>query len=297
MFNDYLKSFIRVAETGSITAASKNLYLSPTGLMKQLNHLENSLGFKLFIRSHKGLRLTPAGRSFYEDAKFLVRSAQESIDHARQIQNHNRFFLRIASSLMNQDPLFANLLQQLQSHDPRFHFSIMLFDDLHHGYLDVLNHLGRGTDLVASVIGMSNYSAEIGKTAVIGKTPLCVAMNVNNPLAKKEKLEMQDLQEKNIYVPWLGDSSICDQVRQDLKGQGLRINWHPTKTYDLSLFNKCANSNYLLLTPPQWVNAHPLLKAFSVNWPYQLGLGFTYSKQPTEGVKKFIHALSLINID
>ena len=75
MYNHQLDTFIKVADSGSFNKASEELYVSPNAVMKQINLLENSLGFDLFVRTHRGVRLTPAGESLYRDAKYLIQPA------------------------------------------------------------------------------------------------------------------------------------------------------------------------------------------------------------------------------
>lgn len=82
MYNHQLDTFIKVADAGSFNKASEELYVSPNAVMKQINLLENSLGFDLFVRTHRGVRLTPAGESLYRDAKYLIQYAKDSVARA-----------------------------------------------------------------------------------------------------------------------------------------------------------------------------------------------------------------------
>ena len=65
MYNPQLETFLRVADAGSFNKAAEESYITPTAVIKQINLLEESLGVKLFDRSHRGLTLTKAGRSMY----------------------------------------------------------------------------------------------------------------------------------------------------------------------------------------------------------------------------------------
>ncbi len=69
MYNPQIETFIRVADAGSFNKAAEENYITPTAVIKQINLLEKSLGLKLFDRSHRGLTLTKAGQSMYQDAK------------------------------------------------------------------------------------------------------------------------------------------------------------------------------------------------------------------------------------
>ena len=72
MYNHMLDTFIAVADCGSFTKASQQLYISPTAIMKQMNALENHLELKLIERTPSGVQLTSAGEIIYRNAKFMI---------------------------------------------------------------------------------------------------------------------------------------------------------------------------------------------------------------------------------
>ena len=78
MYNPQLETFLRVADAGSFNKAAEESYITPTAVIKQINLLEESLGVKLFDRSHRGLTLTKAGRSMYQDAKYIIRYSKDN---------------------------------------------------------------------------------------------------------------------------------------------------------------------------------------------------------------------------
>jgi DNA-binding transcriptional LysR family regulator len=67
-----IEYFVAVVEAGSITQAAANLYLAQPSLSHQITTLEKELGGALFERLPRGLRLTPAGRAFFVEAKRIV---------------------------------------------------------------------------------------------------------------------------------------------------------------------------------------------------------------------------------
>lgn len=48
------------------------MYITPTAVIKQINLLEGSLGLTLFERTRRGLTLTDAGKSLYQDARYII---------------------------------------------------------------------------------------------------------------------------------------------------------------------------------------------------------------------------------
>ena len=64
MNDQWLQSFLTAAQNGSFSKAAKTLLISTPSLVQQINLMEKGLGFSLFVRSPKGVSLTPAGRAF-----------------------------------------------------------------------------------------------------------------------------------------------------------------------------------------------------------------------------------------
>lgn len=58
--------FYTVANTGNISKAAKELYISQPAISKSIQKLEESVGCKLFSRSSRGVVLTDGGKLLYE---------------------------------------------------------------------------------------------------------------------------------------------------------------------------------------------------------------------------------------
>ena len=63
-----LKIFLTIAQEGSVSKASKILYMTPQGTSKVLKNLETEMGCQLFIRDKSGMKLTESGERFREYA-------------------------------------------------------------------------------------------------------------------------------------------------------------------------------------------------------------------------------------
>ena len=100
MYNPQLETFLRVADAGSFNKASEELFITPTAVIKQINLLEDSLGVKLFDRTHRGLNLTKAGKSLYQDAKYIISYCRESVTRAKNAMQEDTSVIRIGTSPM-----------------------------------------------------------------------------------------------------------------------------------------------------------------------------------------------------
>ena len=68
-----LEYFIAVAEHLNFTKAAQQFYISQTAVTLQIKALEEELGVTLFHRSNRKVELTPAGKTFLEDANAILR--------------------------------------------------------------------------------------------------------------------------------------------------------------------------------------------------------------------------------
>jgi LysR family transcriptional regulator, hca operon transcriptional activator len=81
----HLKFFIAVAEEGSLTtAAEKRLHTAQPSLSRQMRNLEYEVGARLFVRSAKGVELTPAGRAFLDHARLALAQVEAATLAARR---------------------------------------------------------------------------------------------------------------------------------------------------------------------------------------------------------------------
>src|ERR1700740_898460 len=71
-------AFVRVVQTGSFSAAARQLHIAQPPVSKTVAQLEDRLGVHLLLRSTRGLTPTQAGNSFYERAKRAIEEADEA---------------------------------------------------------------------------------------------------------------------------------------------------------------------------------------------------------------------------
>lgn len=83
MYNPRLDTFLHVADAGSFNKAAEESYITPTAVIKQINLLEAELGVRLFDRTHRGLILTKAGKSLYQDTKYIIQYCRDSVTRAK----------------------------------------------------------------------------------------------------------------------------------------------------------------------------------------------------------------------
>ncbi|MFS4097718.1 LysR family transcriptional regulator [Streptomyces sp. AF1A] len=74
-----LRSFLAVAQDGSLTRAAERVYVSQPALTKQIRQLENQLGVRLFDRSRTGMTLTGPGRELARRAPKVLAAWDDAL--------------------------------------------------------------------------------------------------------------------------------------------------------------------------------------------------------------------------
>lgn len=293
MYNPQLDTFIKVADAGSFNKAAEDSFITPTAVIKQINLLERSLDVKLFERTHRGLKLTKAGQSLYQDAKYIIQYCRESIVRAKNAMQNEDTVIRIGSSPMTPAQLLVQLWPEFQEYCPDMKFEIIPFENTPENAREILANLGKNIDIIGGIFDQAMLELRNCDGLELSREPFCCAVSIHHPLALKEKLQIHDLYGQNLMLMHRGWSSYVDQLRDDLWKNHSEIHIIDFDFYNTNIFNRCENTNDVLLAIPGWANVHPLLKVIPVEWEYSIPYGLLHSHHPTEPVKKFLSAVKL----
>ena len=294
MFNSHLPAFVCVADCGSFTKAAERLYISPTAVMKQINALEVHLDLKLVERTRQGIRLTPAGEVIYRDAKFLFDYSRRSIESARQAMGAQDTTFCVGTSLLNPAKPFMDLWYRVNRDFPSYKLHLVPFEDDHRGILSEIGQLGEKFDFLVGVCDSKTWLDQC-RLLPLGTYRKMVAVRREHPLAAKKRLELSDLYGQTLMMVQEGDSPLNDRLRADLRTNHPKIHLEDTPHfYDISVFNRCAETGNVLLTLECWQDVHPALVTLPVNWDYAIPYGLIYALEPSEDVKRFVQAVTRI---
>lgn len=81
----HLRYFVAVAEEENVSRAALKLHVSQPGISRQIRDLEDEIGFPLFERGAKSLKLTAAGKKFLEEARAVLQRADDAVKNARAV--------------------------------------------------------------------------------------------------------------------------------------------------------------------------------------------------------------------
>lgn len=294
MYNPQLETFLRVADAGSFNRAAEESFITPTAVIKQINLLEENLGVKLFDRSYRGLTLTKAGRSMYQDAKYIIQYCRDSVTRAKNAMQEDADVIRIGSSPMTPAQVLMPLWSKITTCCPDMKFQIIPFENTPENAREILGNLGKNIDVVGGIFDETMLDLRSCAGLELSRVPFCCAVSIHHRLAGKDRLLLSDLYGENLLLMHRGWSHYVDQLRDELWQQHPEIRIVDFDFYSMDVFNRCENTNDALLAIPSWANVHPLLKVIPVEWDHSIPFGLLHAPQPTPAVARFLDAAAAV---
>lgn len=123
MDSNLLKVFVTVANSGSLSAAGKELNCVQSNVTARIKQLEDNIGWSLFHRKSRGVTLTEAGERLYGFAADIVRKIDEAEQSMRYLKHAGR--LRIGSTESNAAVRLTPLLARLHRKYPEIEFQLL----------------------------------------------------------------------------------------------------------------------------------------------------------------------------
>ncbi|WP_201004767.1 LysR family transcriptional regulator [Paenibacillus glycanilyticus] len=288
---EQLKTFVQVAESGSFSKAAEKLFISSTAVMKQMNLLEKQAGVPLFIRTNHGVRLTKAGITFIKDAEFMLQYFQESLIRMHQSAQTNRHMVRVGTSMLNPCNVLIELWNGISDLYPQFGINIVHFEDDAHTLPTTYRMIGQSLDIIAGPFLTDNLK-DYYRMLKLGSYRVCFAVSRQHRLASRKTLSIKDLYGERLAIVNGGESAIIHDIRDFLimNHPQIRIKDVP-RLYDLDVFNRCEESNTVMLTLEAWADIHPSLVTIPSDLDIEIPYGLIYPLHPSQEVDQFLEII------
>ncbi len=173
-----IEYIIRIAETGSITKASNELFITQSALNQQLLKLEKELGVKLFYRHKHNMAPTPAGSVYLKYGRHMLQEKREAYSIINDMAQNNRGELVLTFSR-------ERGIDMLVSTYPNFHakfpgFTLKPYEMF---VYDQLNQISQGyVDLGLVTVNPKDKIPEL-EFEYLRTEPMLLAISRNDPLA------------------------------------------------------------------------------------------------------------------
>ena len=131
------KYFVKIADLGSFSRASRALHIAQPALSQQMAQLEAELGHALLLRDARGVRLTPPGEAFYRHAQRLLRQVDDTAAAVRHSADQPAGTVRVGLPLSTAAQYALPLLAAVRERHPGI--AIEFFDEISGNLLHGLN--------------------------------------------------------------------------------------------------------------------------------------------------------------
>lgn len=190
---EQITSFLAVAEELNFRRAAERLGLDQSAVSRRVKDLESRLGFQLLFRTTHAVRLTDAGRTFYDANASLVDRLGASVDAARRIAEGRHGTLRVAYMTFAAVDLLPRAVSAYGRSNPNIS-PVLTYQNTQ---LQKLS-LARGEIDVGLMLGPFAHT-DFETFEVCREAPLALVAQ-GSPLAAKGKLTVADIAEAPLVI-------------------------------------------------------------------------------------------------
>jgi DNA-binding transcriptional LysR family regulator len=186
-----MRYVLAVAETMSFTRAAERCHVVQSALSHQVARLEQELGAKLFERTTRRVRLTPAGEAFLPAARQCLAAAERAADEVAAAVGEVRGQLRVGviSSVAAVD--IPRALRDFRRRCPKVRVSLRV------GASEELVERVKEGDVQVAFVGLPTTARPKGVEAhVLGRDRLVAVVSPDHPLAGGGPVDLRRLAEE-----------------------------------------------------------------------------------------------------
>ena len=249
--------------------------------------LESHLGVCLFHRSARGVKLTDAGSSVYEDAKNIVHLSKIAVDRAKAIDQQGGNTVKVGTSLFTKCRYLADIWSRTVVTHPEIKIELVAQKAVSIMTSSPMADMGISYDLQEGIYLTGLFKDKCNFFELF-PAKICIAIPSGNRLFHKNRLSLQDLRGEKIMITTKGHSQGFDAVREILEQEDFNTEIIDTGYYDINIFATCELNNYLMLSLEVWSDIYPSMKTCPIDLDYTVPYGLLYSLHPTTEVQALI---------
>lgn len=184
----HLRYFIAAGEELNFHIAATRLNVSPPAVSHLIQNMEKELGVELFERLPRGVRLTPAGKSFLTDAQQLLAGLKQAAERIQRIARGQLGSLRIGfNTVSSTHPVMRKSISIFHTAHPdveielRRMTSVQQFDAIHVDKIDI------------GCVYADMKSFQDLEFMELQRDDILLALPASHRLARRPKIHLSDL--------------------------------------------------------------------------------------------------------
>jgi len=205
-----IKHFVTVVETGSISAAARQLYLAQPAISASIKKLENELKMPLLHRRERGVSLTEAGHQFLQHAKQILQQSKDAKLAMQAIEGLDKGEVEIGVPPMLGSYFLPPLLMGFKHQYPGLRLNVV-----DAGTQRIRQRLLDGV-LELGVVADHDLPPEFESEKLM-QEEMVVCMSADHPLAEFDKIEYRDFLKHELILFGKGyyHHSLIEKISQE----------------------------------------------------------------------------------
>jgi DNA-binding transcriptional LysR family regulator len=214
----HLRYFVAVGEEQHYNRAAQRLRVAQPALSRQIQDLEEEIGFKLFDRLPRGVKISAAGKCFMEDARRILHDVNEAAGRAKRVACGQTGTLRVGFvESISWHGVVPDSFRQFREQQPDAELQLKPASSFEHTEAVHSGRLDAGF-----VFTIANISRELAQLP-IASLNLMLAAPKGHPLTKFKRLRLRDLNDAAfVWFPRRESPAYYDRLMHECFRGGLK---------------------------------------------------------------------------
>ncbi|MBL9136471.1 MAG: LysR family transcriptional regulator [Verrucomicrobiales bacterium] len=184
----HLRYFVAVGEEQHYGRGAQRLRVAQPALSRQIQDLEAEIGFQLFDRLSRGVKLSTGGKLFLEEARRILQQVDEATNRAKRVASGQLGTLRVGFiESMSWHGVVPDAFRQFREHRPDAELQIRPLSSL-----EQIRAIQSGQLDAGFLFTIANIDHDLARLEITSIS-LTLAVPRGHPLAKSKKLRLRDL--------------------------------------------------------------------------------------------------------
>ncbi len=190
-----LKYTVTVADTKNITEASRKIFISQPSLTAAIHDLENEMGITIFARTNKGVAVTNEGDEFLAYARQVLDQASLLEEHFKGESESTPIFSVSCQHYSFAVKAFVEVIRTFGANEYDFTLRETQTHEIIEDVAKLKSEIGvlymgtKNRRVIEKLLTKNNLNFE-----PLFTTPLHIFISSKNPLAKKRRVTLKDLE-------------------------------------------------------------------------------------------------------
>jgi DNA-binding transcriptional LysR family regulator len=213
----HLRYFVGVAEEQHYGRAAERLHIAQPALSKQIQNLETEMGFVLFDRLPRGVRLNAAGKLFLSDVRRILQDVEEAKVRAERIALGKAGTLRIGiATAVSWHGLVQDSFREFRRRQPDVELEVHHLLTVHQVEAILSGRLD-----VGFAARITPWDKDLAHWE-FAQDRMVLAVPIGHPLTKRKAVRLRDLQNfPFVWFPRWVNPLFYDQLRRACARGGL----------------------------------------------------------------------------